>query len=130
MQKEKVIAFFAESKKVAVIEPLDGNLIKLFLINGNKVLFREKYSLQGLDPQQFETIVKTAVLSVFNPSAADTAPEITREELDEAQIIYSYLKTGSGKCSHFVVPEQWLDPASPDTPKLQELLPSSFWQAG
>jgi excinuclease ABC subunit C len=47
--------------------------------------------------------------------------DVSRDEIDEAQIIYSYLN--SNNCKHLIVPKKWLSPTSTKlTKELQKLV--------
>jgi len=103
LHKGKMIGFTEENKKIAVFERLDDSTIKLFLIKGNKVLFSEKYSLEGPHSEHLTGFVKDKIQSTFNDPVLNSARAVTSEDLDEAQIIYSYLKNNA--CSYMIIPE-------------------------
>lgn len=53
--------------------------------------------------------------------------EIGKEEIDESQIIYTYLKNKSNSCKHIIIPEEWLSVPNNDISIhniLNKLLPS------
>lgn len=106
LSKEKVIEFTEENKNIAIIEVLSDKAIKLFLIKGNKVLFSEKYQTEEIDIEELNTIIKSAILSTFNTATLKTTIEVDRNELDESQIIYSYIKASS--LSYLTISEEWL----------------------
>jgi excinuclease ABC subunit C len=96
--KEQVIEFTEENQNIVVVESICESTFKLFLIKGNKLLFREKFNNQP----------KLGVLKKYFKKTYPFCPiTLRKEELDEAQIIYSYLK--SGNCRYRIIPDEWLE---------------------
>ncbi|WP_438445006.1 GIY-YIG nuclease family protein [Gorillibacterium sp. sgz5001074] len=119
--REQVIRFTEESHRVAVVEELQEGILKLFLIQRNRILHREKLDSADLLPSGVHAAVKHAIRSVFRAEARLPEREITRDEVDEAQIIHSYLNGGS--CRHLVLAAEWLF-ADGDHPDLDAALHS------
>ena len=89
-----------------MIESLDGHTIKLFLIKGDKVLFREKYQLESSNLESLHAQIKSNILTFFNLKTNQSRKEISKDELDHAQIIYSYIKSNN---SNFItIPNIWI----------------------
>jgi excinuclease ABC subunit C len=105
----EVIKFVKENKNIILLESLTDSVIKLFLINGNKILFSEKYSISDLNLEKLKLIIKDNILFYFNNENLKNPIEIAREEIDESQIIYTYLKNKSNNCKYFIIPEKWLN---------------------
>jgi excinuclease ABC subunit C len=100
-----VIEFTESNKNLAVVEPLNHCTFKLFLIKKNQILFSEKYSWSEIESMR-ETIT-SKILSTFKTAEVNSTKKVSRDEIDAAQIIYSYLK-GSNS-SYIVISEQLLD---------------------
>jgi excinuclease ABC subunit C len=96
INKEKVIEFTKKNHNIVVMD-LDR---KLFLIKGNKVIFNEKYDF---DMEGF----KSKLLTYFKIDGDDSFNKVSKENLDEAQIIYSYLK--SSNCKYVIILDEWLE---------------------
>jgi excinuclease ABC subunit C len=107
IHKGEVIDFTEESKNIVMIEKLNDRIIKLFLVKRNKVLFSEKYKLQCTDINQLNAVIKSNILTHFNTTTFNLPIEVRKDEIDEAQIIYSYLK--SSNCNYIIIPKEWLD---------------------
>lgn len=107
ISKEKVIEFTEDNKNIVVIEYLDASSIKLFLIKGNIVLFNEKFFLNSLNNEELSTKIKINILNFFKYNELSTTIEVSKEDIDQAQIIYSYLK--SNNCKYMIIPDNWLD---------------------
>jgi excinuclease ABC subunit C len=104
---KKVIKFAQSTKNIVVIEPLAESIMKVFLIQGNQILYKEKYDLKTLDIEQLKSKVLSQIQSCYRLKKRNPSPKIEQDELDEAQIIYSYLKRSS--CRHKVIPKKWLN---------------------
>ncbi|AIQ49945.1 UvrABC system subunit C [Paenibacillus sp. FSL R7-0273] len=120
LQKEKVSRFTGENNSIAVLEPMAGDRIKLILIKGAQIIYRATLHSQQMDRAQLQAAVYAAILEQFAAAAAagsagDGAGTINRHTIDEAQIIYSYLKSSSG--SYLIIPPEWL--GSPPEPLLE-----------
>ncbi|MDR6999055.1 excinuclease ABC subunit C [Neobacillus niacini] len=100
MNKEKVIEFTESNKNIAVIEYLNDRSFKLFLIKGNKVLYSKKYRFTRI--KEMCSFIKKDILTCFKNEDLDEAYKVSKDALDEAQIIYSYLK--SSQCNYFIIP--------------------------
>lgn len=109
LNQSKVVEFTEENKNIVLLEHLSDNNVKFFLIKGNKVLFSEKYKLENFDFKELKTILKTNILSYFNDEVLKNSIEVGKEELDESQIIYTYLKSKSSSCKYVIILEKWLN---------------------
>lgn len=104
LYKETVVKFTEDSQNIVAIERLMDNTLKLFFIKGHKVIFSKKYPLEIIE-QHLEEI-RTSILTAFQENASGKSLNIGKAEIDEAQIIYSFL---SGSNSRFIViPDDWL----------------------
>ncbi len=112
ISKVKVIEYTEKNKNIVVLEHLSDEIFKLFLIKGNKVLFCEKYCFEAFDYEKLKAIIKTNIVSYFDNKALKEAIKIGREEIDQSQIIYSYLNSKSSSCRHAKIPEKWLSAAN------------------
>jgi excinuclease ABC subunit C len=107
LQKEKVIGFTGENKNIVVLEPVDEHTHKLILIKGSAILYRTRLEAGALDSGQLADLITAAALEYFRSGSAGAPEEISRHKIDEAQIIYSYLKSSSG--NYLLVPQEWLE---------------------
>jgi excinuclease ABC subunit C len=112
IKKEEMIEFTEENKNIVVIEYLNDLSVKLFLIKRTEVLFSGKYLLEEMNMEQLIAKIKVYILTYFKAITKNSAQEVGRNEIDEAQIIYSYLK--SNNCSFVIIPEKWLDDKNHD----------------
>ncbi|MEH7154671.1 UvrB/UvrC motif-containing protein [Neobacillus drentensis] len=105
LQKEKVIEFTEGNKNIAVIEHLTDMSFKLFLIKGNRIMFSEKFKSSEIESAH--QVLKSNILTAFIKNENKPFMKISRDEIDFAQIIYSYLS--SSNCSYFLIPDRLLD---------------------
>lgn len=115
LSKVEVVKFTKQNKNIVLLEPLNDNMIKLFLINGNKILFKEKYLIDDLNSQKMKIILKNKLLFYFNDDIISNPIEIGREEIDESQIIYTYLKSKSNYCKYTIISDKWLKSLNKDS---------------
>lgn len=106
LKKEKVIDFTKEKNNIVLIESLSDHLLKLFLIKGNKVLFSHLHEFDKTDIKRLCFEIKSKILAYFKIDTHPSSMEISKDEIDEAQIIYNYLT--SSLCNYLIIPENWL----------------------
>ncbi|MDF2672170.1 MAG: uvrC1, partial [Clostridiales bacterium] len=114
----KTLEFTAENRNIVMLEALGEASVKLFLIRKNNVLFSKVFSLSTITTEQFSEAVQTKIMEYFNGDTFTASDEVAINEIDEAQIIYSYLKNSS--CCYTVIPENLLFPES--NLQLQEII--------
>jgi len=102
LRKEKVIEFTEDNKNIVVIENMGGDSFKLFLIKRNRILFRNIFTFDSAEVTQLSSLITTT----FNTAAYSYDSFVKRDEIDEAQIIYNYLK--SSQCRYKTIPDKWI----------------------
>lgn len=122
LNRGKVIRFTEENHNITMMEHLSDSTIKLFLIKGNRVLFSEKYDLEMTSSERIRSIIKSNIFTYFTNKASYSPVEVSSEEIDESQIIYSYLKMTPS--NYRIIPEHWLD--SVDNPHLDKEINKLF----
>ncbi len=113
LQKEKMISFAETGHISVVLEEMDGGLAKLFLIKGNRLLLNHRLSLAAYEQTTpaLAREIAARVRSAYVSARADTHSPITRFDVDEAQIIYSYLQSNAA-CSR-QLDQAWLGDNAP-----------------
>ncbi|SDM55198.1 excinuclease ABC subunit C [Bacillus sp. OK048] len=102
IKKGKVLDFTEKNKNIVVLENLSEETYKLFLIKRNQILFSEKFTPENVAVEEHATRIK----NYFKQDALSPNREVSKDEIDQAQIIYRYLK--GSHCSYFVIPDKWL----------------------
>lgn len=105
IHKEKVIEFAEENQNIAVLEAMNEQNLKLILLKGNRILSHTKLQYDQPDITGLQAAIQSAIVNTFQSEPLQVPAVISRHEIDEAQIIYSYLKSSS--CSYIVVQEEW-----------------------
>lgn len=108
LYKEKVIDFAAHYARLAVLEPIDSETLKLILLSGGLVV-RERRLLLDADngPDGLLTEMYREIAVAFGGETAPAAVKpVGRDEIDEAQIIYSHLQKAT--CSYLAITDEWL----------------------
>lgn len=110
LDRKRVITFATKPKNLVVIELLDVNTIKLFIIRGSKVLYTEKYNLaQFLELKQLKAIISLEAFSHFKKYQGKRPNLMDQAEMDQARIIFSYVKSDS---QYLIIPQTWLNPGN------------------
>lgn len=103
LKKEKVIAFIEENKYYLVLEVISDGIMKVFLIQGNDILFGRKFTMKEILTVQEQLI--ELVLGFAKQNHSTQKPRIRKDEIDESIIIFNYLT--SHKCEHVLVRKEW-----------------------
>ena len=112
INKQKVIEFTKENRNIALIEYLGKDSFKFFLIKGNKILFSEKYFIYIPLIKSLKITLRNNILYYFKNKDLNNSIEIGRNEIDEVQIIYTYLKSKQNNCKYIVVSDEWIESKS------------------
>ncbi|MGO4889451.1 GIY-YIG nuclease family protein [Anaerobacillus sp. MEB173] len=106
LKKEKVIEFTKENKYIVMMEAIDNLNVKLFIINRNKVIFNEINEIEDTNINEQSATIKSTILAHYKAYLPYLRYEVSKDEIDEAQIIYRYVK--SNACKYFFIPETLL----------------------
>lgn len=109
INKARMVEFTKGNQNIALVEYLSYNTLKFFLIKGSRLLFSEKYSTESTRKGELKNIMKDNILSYFISSGSPHYMEISRDEVDDAQIIYSYINGGQNSCRHVIIPGDWIE---------------------
>lgn len=120
INKEKIIEFTAVNKNIALIQYLEEDSFKFFLIKANRVLFSEKYSISNSSMENLKITLRNNILYYFRNEGLNNLVQIGRDEIDEVQIIYSYLNSKQNNCKYIVVSDEWIQ--SKDYINIEEAL--------
>ncbi|QKE75992.1 GIY-YIG nuclease family protein [Arthrobacter citreus] len=124
LNKEKVIEFTEENNHIITIEKLENNQFKYFLINRTQILQSELVQIHDNSFDQLVDQIHSNALTNFKSVNDPSSLDVSRDEIDEAQIIYSYLK--SNNCKYLIVPKRWLSSKSTKLQKELQKLINSF----
>jgi excinuclease ABC subunit C len=108
LNKQKVIKFSQKTRNITAIEPVDGDDVKIFLLYDSRLLHDEKVNITDMTKEAFKNHLKELSIKYFKPNIKKQIKEIEKEDIDEAQIIFSYLKN-SKDCVYSLIPAAWLN---------------------
>ncbi|ERI95469.1 GIY-YIG catalytic domain protein [Clostridiales bacterium oral taxon 876 str. F0540] len=108
LNREKIIEFAEENENIAIIEFLENNSIKFFLIRGISIVYKKKFNLADWEPMLLTTYLSNSIIKILKGNFHDSSREIGKNEIDETQIIYSYLNSKQKSCNYFSIPEGWI----------------------
>lgn len=108
INKVELLEYTKENSNIVLLEYLNiDNSVKFFLIKRNKILFMKKYLLANTSLEKLVNILKCKILFFFN-NTSKSSIKVTRDELDEIQIIYSYIKNNTNNCKHLLISEDFI----------------------
>lgn len=89
--KQRLVQSSSKNRNIFAVEFIDTALAKLFVIKGNKLLYRKVFNIVTSDSTELMTFLKEVILDKFVTDKSHVC-RLTQHDIDEAQIIYSYLK--------------------------------------
>lgn len=104
LNKQRLIKASGYGRNIIAAEKIEGNTVKLFFIKGNKLLHMETVKLNEYSSGILEEKLRNLTLSCFIPARKNVKVNLTQEEIDEAQIIHSYLKNKNNGIISFKIP--------------------------
>lgn len=103
INKQKAKSFTDRNRNIAVIEQIGNRKAKLLIISGTKLAASQILNIDELNERDFAGKIKTAIED-FIAHNINNSFETDKENIDKAQIIYSYLKNKKS-CSYMVLPK-------------------------
>ncbi len=100
--KQRLVQVSSKNRNILAVEFFEGRIAKLFYIKGNRLLHGEVINMIT-DNTDLAQRLKASIRLRFG-SEKSQAPRLSQQDLDEAQIIYSYLKKNKGRISSFWIP--------------------------
>lgn len=111
--KQQLVQSSSKNRNIFAVEFIDNEQAKLFLIKGNKLLYREVFTLVPVDRMEFMQHLKQIIRDTFVTKKSDMR-RLTQYDIDEAQIIYSYLKRNRKSILSFWIPSTRLKREAPE----------------
>lgn len=108
LYRQKLIKSFERQKNIIVMEYMDELLLKIFLIKGNKLLNETIISINELDDLKIQNTVNDFILSRKDILLKNDMDKLTRRDIDEGNIIFSYLRSKKKNLFHMTIPNTWL----------------------
>jgi excinuclease ABC subunit C len=116
INKQKTINFSQRSRNIIVLEKVSGLYYKLFIIKGSRVIYKERLNLT-----QYKATLKQHIIDLVirykEELKKDESVEIDKADIDQAQILYSYIKNKKD-CNQISISKSWLK--GKDAAKLEQ----------
>ncbi|KUO71078.1 MAG: endonuclease [Desulfosporosinus sp. BRH_c37] len=106
--KQQLVQSSSKNRNILAVEFMDTSLAKLFLIKGNKLLYRKVFNVVKADNTELGQYLKQIIREKFKKEKNDFY-RLTQHDIDEAQIIYSYLKKNRKRIVSFWIPSTRLN---------------------
>lgn len=103
ISKQRLVQSSRKNKNILAVEFVDNNQVKLFLIKGNKLLYREVLNANPADSLESRQYLKQMLKDKFL-TPKNGLELLTPQDIDEAQIIFSYLKKKKRSVLSFWIP--------------------------
>lgn len=101
--KQRLVQSSLKNKNILALESVDNLHTKLFLIKGNKLLYREVFNTKAAVSEESRLYLKQLLKDKFSTSK-NGLDLLTTQDIDEAQIISSYLKKKRRSVLSFWIP--------------------------
>lgn len=103
IEKQRLVQLSNKNRNILAVEFLDATLAKLFLIKGNKLLYGKVFNRKAFNSIEMRQSLNKMIRDEF-VSAKNNLPKLTERDIDEAQIIFSYLKKNRKRVLSFWIP--------------------------
>lgn len=104
--KQTLVKSSLKNKNTVAIEFIRTKIPKLYLFKGNRLIYEEIMNIANGDGNELKKFIKQVICNKFL-TENNTICELSPSDVDEAQIIYSYLKN-SKKIISFTIPSGYL----------------------
>jgi excinuclease ABC subunit C len=104
--KQKLVYSSQKNRNVLAVEYIDSEYGKLFFIKGNKLLRTEIFNRSTIKESEFKDLLNQSIQNNFAPSTQ--ASGLHGYDLDEEQIITSYLRLNKTRIMSFWIPASQL----------------------
>jgi excinuclease ABC subunit C len=101
LNRTNMINYMDLNRNVILIENLDKDSIKFFLIKDNKIIFNEKFNLISTN-QLIEYLTKITSDHFTNVSLSNSS-YFDKDAIDEAHIIFSYIQSKANNCRYSIL---------------------------
>lgn len=107
--KQRLVQSSSKNRNILAVEFIDNMLAKLFLIKGNKLIYRKTFNyVTAADSPEFRQYLEQIIREKF-VTEKNNISRLTQHDIDEAQIIYSYLQKNRKRIMSFWIPSTLLN---------------------
>jgi len=106
--KQQLIRSSSKNRNILAVEFIDTASAKLFFIQGNKLVYRDVLNIVSQGSAELKAYLNKIIREKF-VTINRGMYELTQDDLDETQIIYSYLKNNRKRIISFWIPSSQLN---------------------
>lgn len=88
---QKFVKETMEQKMILAVEPIDLESFKLFLIQGNQIMYKEKIMYASIENQEAVDLLEKNLKNILSNESMKKNKFIEKESIDVLLIIYNYL---------------------------------------
>ncbi len=114
LNKQSLIRSSSKRRNIVAIEAIDRCRYKVFFFKGNRLISCEPFSTANFDRASAVRHFYNLIMDNFKNKNIDIGEALTRQEIDEAQIIHSYLKKRKSDILSFRIPASRLAGDNPE----------------
>lgn len=104
--RQRAVSFNQGSRSITAIEKLDADYAKFFILQGSHIIYKTKLNLSGSDAGMAGKLIAGMIMEHLKDKKKE-AFRVDKKEIDQAHIVYSYLKNKKG-CGCISIPKSWL----------------------
>lgn len=101
--KQRLVQSSSRNKNFLAVEFIDSEFAKLFLIKGNKLLYGKVFDIVSADSLEYRQSLKQLIRNKFMTKKSEPH-RLSQRDIDESQIIASYLKKNNKRVMSFWIP--------------------------
>lgn len=102
--KLRLLRLSNKNRNILAIEFLDSALTKLFLIKGNRLIYGKVFNRKEIDSIEMRQYLNQLLRDKFLLTSKNDLHKLNARNIDEAQIIFSYLKKNRKRVLSFWIP--------------------------
>jgi excinuclease ABC subunit C len=107
LYRQRIIDILNRKERIIAFEIINDYLGKLFLFIGSRVVYEEIINIKALNAERLKEHIRSIMYKYFNKQDLDNIV-FSKEEIDRAQILYSYLDNKKD-IFYFKVTEKLMD---------------------
>lgn len=113
LNRQSLIKLSSRMRNIIAIENIGENYYKIFLFKGNRLISSEPFDIGQIDKTSAVEYFHSMVLDGYKNKISSLSMILGQQDVDEAQIIYSYLKRKKNDIMSFWIPVSWLTDGNP-----------------
>lgn len=105
INKQKIISSFEKKENILVVEGVDRFRVKIYLIEGSIIIHDEVIKLNNFSKKELFDFLSCIVKKFIN-NCKKNKESISQENIDEAEIVFSYIRKNSDRLIKEHIPKK------------------------